>query len=124
MDLRVVVHIAEVGKGESVGGDVGGVRPGSEITHSKGLVEVLCCWVVAIGRGSGRQQEFQAKEITPCLAHGGTLKGGVRLPCQPSAHAVSVLVDNDAGIERTICKEVRGRQRIGRPGAANEHGDH
>src|SRR5262249_12892979 len=68
--------------------------------------------IAAIRGRSLRRGEFEAEEIAPGLAHGGSLEASISVGKQAQAGAVRVLMHDDVGCVRAVGKVTcRGAER-------------
>src|SRR5258708_17350198 len=99
MNFRKCYDVSQIGIGERVQVEIGGVAP-SPASDAEALIEILSHRVGSIQRGAVRQRVLQGEEIAPGLAHRYSLKSVVTLTHQPKAYSMRELADHHFRIVR------------------------
>ena len=100
MDLGPGNHIPQPRIGQGIDVHICGIRPGADACAGR-LREILPDGIRSIHRRAFGQRIFQAKEVAPSFAHGAALRAA-QLADQTAAHAVRVLMHDNAGIKRAV----------------------
>src|SRR5437773_10385991 len=103
-------HVAQIGIGNRIHVQVGGKWSATDAC-SPSLDEILTRGIDPIGRRAGGKRVFEAVKVAPSFAHRAPLEGGVALADQAHADAVSVLMNDDLGIESAVGEDAYGPVR-------------